>query len=185
LNNFLEHNYEEIMLMSKKICKSNQGWEDLAHFCIIKFHEHERYEELTQAGQGMKFLSGMMYRSFWSNTSQFYTEYRQKGRMEPCAIIYDDALGEMNEYDMDKDITIEAILGVIEDMKHTCGEGGNRDKKLWEMATLLEQWLETPNFSELSRKTKVPRISIANSVNGAIDYIKQVLKNNNIDYDPN
>ena len=161
--------------MSKKICKSNPVWEDLAHFCIIKFAEHERYEELTQAGQGMKFLSGMMHRSFWSNTSQFYTEWYQKGRMEPCATIYDDELEEDEDEYWDEEQLI-AVKGILEDMKHTCGEGGNRDKKLWEMATLLEQWVETPNYSQLSRKTKVPRISIASSVNAAIDYIQQVIK---------
>lgn len=172
------------MLMSKKICKSNSGWEDVAHFCIIKFTEHERAQELIDLNQAMKFISGMIYRSFWSNTSQYYTEYHQKGRVEPVHTIYDDAIPEQDEYDYEKDIAIEAILGIIEDMKHTEGEGGNRDKKLWEMATYLEQWVETPNFSALERRTDVPRTTISRGVEDAINYIKQVLKNNNIDYDP-
>jgi hypothetical protein len=183
LNRFLEDNYEEIMLMSKKICKSNSEWEDVAHFCIIKFTEHERAQELIQAGEAMRFMSGMIHRSFWSNTSQYYTEYHQKGRMEPCHTIYDDALGQVEEFDMEKEIAIEAILGQIEDMKHTDGEGGNRDIKLYEMAELLQQWSETPNFSELSRKTKIPRTAIAHSVKSAIEYIQYQLKQNNIRYD--
>ena len=161
--------------MSKKICKSNTGWEDVAHFCILKFQEHERADELIALNQAMKFISGMIYRSYWSNTSQYYTEYHQKGRMEPCAVIFDDQL-EDEPYDWAKDIAIEAILGVIEDMK----AGGIEQ---WYKATLLEMWAENPNYSELSRQTKIPRTSISQAVNEAQQYIRQQLKNNNIDYD--
>lgn len=174
--------------MSKKICKSNPAWEDVAHFCIIKFTEHERAQELVDTGMAMKFLSGMMYRSYWSQTSQYYKEYCEKGRMvyngwsKPENAYIDDI--QDTPYDQSKDDAIEAILGIIEDMKHTDGEGGNRDKKLWEIATYLEQWAHAPNFSELSRKTGVPRTTMSQGVREAIGYIKQVLKNNNIDYDP-
>jgi hypothetical protein len=171
--------------MSKKICKSNAGWEDVAHFCIIKFTEHERAEELIGLGQAMKFLSGMIYRSFWSNTSQYYTLYHQKGKFSPVSTIYDEAMPEAQEYDYEEDLTIEAILGIIEDMKHTEGEGGNRDKKLWEIATYLEQWVQTPNYSELSRISKIPRTTISHGVEEAIQYIRQQLKQNNINYGDN
>lgn len=182
MNKFLEANYDEIMLMSKKICKSDSEWEDVAHFCIIKFTEHERADELIKLGQAMKFLSGMIHRSFWSNTSQYYTEYHQKGKMIACETIYDDQIVH-TEYDYEADFIIEAILGQLEDMKHTDGEGGNRDVKLWEMATQLEEWSKTPNFSEMSRNTKIPRTAIAHSVKCAIEYIKQELKNRGIQYD--
>jgi len=33
-------------------------------------------------------------------------------------------------------------------------------------------WLDEPNYSELSRKTGIPRTSISQAVNEAIDYIK-------------
>lgn len=185
MDTFLKDNYDEIMLMSKKICKSNAGWEDVAHFCIIKFTEHERAQELIKAGQAMKFMSGMIWRSFWSNTSEYYREYHERGLFSPVDTIFDEAMPEYEEYDIDKDIAIEAILGQLEDMMHTEGEGGNRDKKLYEMARCLQMWSETPNFSELERQTKIPRNTIANSMQQAIDYIKQQLKNNGIDYDPN
>lgn len=161
--------------MSKKICKSNSGWEDVAHFCIIKFTEHERAQELIDLNQAMRFISGMIYRSFWSNTSQYYNEYHQKGKMTSCETIYDD-VEEPEEYDYEKDIAIEAILGVIEDMK----AGGIEQ---WYKATLFEMWSETPNYSELSRRTKIPRTSISQAVSEAQQYIKQQLKNSNINYD--
>ena len=87
-------------------------------------------------------------------------------------------------YDQHTDDTIEAILGVIEDMKYAAGEGGNRDKKLWLMAEMVEKWSKNSNFSDLSRQTGIPRTTIAKEVAEGLEYIKQVLKNNNIDYDP-
>ena len=173
--------------MSKKICKSNPEWEDVAHYCIIKFTEHERAQELVESGRAMNFLSGMIYRSFWSQTSQYYTEYHQKGKMvhngwdKPENSYIDDIQDE--PYDIARDNMIEACLGVLEDMKHASLEGGNRDSKLYYMADLLEQYLETPNYSALERRLKIPRTSIAQAVDEAIIYIRQTLKYYNIDYD--
>lgn len=176
------------MLMAKKITKSHSDWEELGHYCIGQFVEHERANELVDTGMAMKFLSGMMYRNFWSQTSRWYYEHKQQGRMvhngwDKPENAYMDSL-QYEEYDQHTDDVIEAILGIIEDMKHTEGEGGNRDKKLWEIATYLEQWCQLSNYSELSRKTGVPRTTMSQGVAEAVKYIRQVLKNNNINYDP-
>jgi len=44
-------------------------------------------------------------------------------------------------------------------------------------------YMKEPNFSELARQTKIPRTSIAKAVEEAKEYIKQQLKQNNINYD--
>jgi hypothetical protein len=67
--------------MSKKICRSSQESEEVAHFAIAEFMEHERAQELVDAGRAMNFLSGIIHRSFHSSTSKYHTIYRQKGRM--------------------------------------------------------------------------------------------------------
>lgn len=176
------------MLMTKKITKSHADWEELGHYCIAQFVEHERAQELVDTDMAMKFLSGMIYRNFWSQTSRWYYEHKQQGRMvhngwDKPENAYIDNIQDV-PYDQHTDDMVETILGIIEDMKHTEGEGGNRDKKLWEIATYLEQWCELSNYSELSRKTGVPRTTMSQGVTEAIKYIRQVLKNNNIDYDP-
>ena len=66
--------------MSSKICKGSAESEDVAHFAIEQFLHHERCEELINAGRAMQFLSGIIWRSFNSSTSQYHTEYRQRGR---------------------------------------------------------------------------------------------------------
>lgn len=55
--------------------------------------------------------------------------------------------------------------------------------ELWFRATLFEMWIKEPNFSELSRQTKIPRTTIAKAVDEARSYIKEILNNNNIAYD--
>ena len=161
------------MLMAKKICKGSSEAEDVAHFAIIEFAEHERGEELVEAGQALSFISGIIWRSFHSSTSRYHTLYRQKGRMhslpESAEIMQDD-----DAYDYERDSATEAIQGVLEDMKADSIE-------LWFRATLFEMWIQEPNYSELSRKTKIPRTSISGAVEEARAYIKQTLKNNNIE----
>ena len=69
LNTWLTNQYAAIVLMSKKICKGSLEHEDVAHYCIEKFMEHKRAEELITKGEAMRFMSGMIHRSFHSSTS--------------------------------------------------------------------------------------------------------------------
>ena len=175
MNEFLTENYDDIILMSKKICKGSRESEDVAHFAIESFMQHERGQELVDAGKGMNFLSGIIHRSFHSSTSQYHTLYRQKGRVHSITsdkqIEREDVL-----YNQEDDVTIEAIQGVLEDMKATSID-------LWFRATLLEMYIDTPNFSELSRATKIPRTSISKAVEEAQTYIRETIQQHNINYD--
>lgn len=160
--------------MAKKICKGSQESEDVAHFAISSFMEHERGQELVDAGRAMQFLSGIIWRSFNSSTSEYHSLYRQKGRMHE---LKDSHMQHaVVDYDDNKDLVIGAIQGILEDM-----EADRTD--LWYRATLFQMWLETPNFSELARKTNIPRNSISHAVDEARDYIKEQLKIQNIEYD--
>lgn len=161
--------------MAKKICRSSLESEDVAHFAITEFMEHERAQELVDANQAMQFLSGIMWRSFNSSTSQYHTTYRQKGRMHSLTPAADNRQDD-DQYDIEQDIATEAIQGVIEDMKADTIE-------TWFRATLFEMYLKESNFSELARQTKIPRTSIAKAVDEAKIYIRLQLEQNNIDYD--
>lgn len=175
MNQFITDKYEAICLMSKKICRGSHESEEVAHFAIEQFMTHERGQELVDAGQAMQFLSGIIHRSFHSSTSQYHTIYRQKGRVHSLTPSHDNRQDD-NIYDHDQDRATEAILGVLEDMKADTIE-------LWFRATLFEMWIKEPNFSELSRQTKIPRTTIAKAVEEAKSYIKLILNNNNISYD--
>lgn len=175
LNQFLTDNYDAIITMSKKICRMSPESEDVAHFAIAEFMQHERGQELVDAGRAMQFLSGIIHRSFHSSTSQYHTVYRQKGRVHPISLKHD--VGDDDQlYDYEQDIATEAIMGIIEDMKADSIE-------LWFRATLFEMWIEVPNFSELSRATKIPRTSISKAVEEARDYIQITLKSRHINYE--
>ena len=161
--------------MSKKICRSSQESEEVAHFAIAEFMEHERAQELVDAGRAMNFLSGIIHRSFHSSTSKYHTIYRQKGRMHGLPQSHDN-IQDDNTYDLEQDIATEAIQGILEDMRADTIE-------LWFRAVLFEMWIKEPNFSELSRQTKIPRTSIAKAVEEAKTYIQLTLQNNNIFYE--
>ena len=102
--------------MAQKICKASPESEDVAHFAIEQFMTHERAQELVDAGRAMNFISGIIWRSFNSSTSQYHTIYRQKNRMHSLPHNYDDASYD-NTYDYEQDIALEAVQGVLEDME--------------------------------------------------------------------
>ena len=159
--------------MSQRITKGSHEWEDVCHYTIEKFMEHPRAEELIDKGEAMKFMSGMMYRSFHSSTSPYHTLYRQKGRMHSLKPTTEP---EAIEYNYEIDITVEAISAILEEMQ---GE----HQQLWYQSKLFQMWMDEPNYSELSRKTGIPRTSISQAVQDCKDYIRLKLKERNIDYD--
>jgi DNA-binding phage protein len=175
LNRFLTDRYEDIVTMSKKICRASSESEEVAHYCMAEFLEHERATELVEANRAMNFISGMIHRSFHSSTSKYHTIYRQKGRMHSLPQSYDNRQDD-NIYDYEQDNATEAIQGILEDM-----EAGSIET--WFRATLFKMYMKESNCSELARQTKIPRTSIAKAIEEAKAYIQQQLKNNNINYE--
>lgn len=149
--------------MSKRICKSQEA-EDVAHYAIEQFMLHKRGQEIVNKGQGMLFLSGIIHRSFHSGTSPYHKLYRQSGRVHE---LYDKTAERIadEDYDIEWDLKIESIQGIMEDMEADTIEQ-------WFRVVLFKMWLEQPNYSELSRITKIPRTSISQAVNECKEYIK-------------
>ena len=171
IDQWMQENYPEIVKMSKRICKCIE-YEELAHFAIEQFLNHKRVEELIESNDAMKFMSGIIWRSFNSNTSPYYTLYHQKGKVHE---LYDKTVKYLInvEYDFETDRVIEAIEGILEEM--LIG-----DSNEWYRATLFKMYLETPNYSKLSRNTNIPRTSISNAVNECKEYVLIELKNRRI-----
>ena len=175
LNRFLTDKYNDIVLMSKKICRASRESEEVAHYVMAEFMEHERATELVEAGRAMNFLSGMIHRSFHSSTSKYHTVYRQKGRMHQMTQKQFNRQDD-SEYNYEQDNATEAIQGILEDM-----EAGSIET--WFRATLFKMYMKESNCSELARQTKIPRTSIAKAIEEARTYIQEQLKNNNINYE--
>ncbi len=154
--------------MAKRICKSPEA-EDVAHYAIEQFMQHKRAQELVDKGQGMLFLSGIIHRSFHSSTSPYHKLYRQSGRVHE---LFDKTAEriEDEQYDIETDLKIESIQGIMEDMEADTIEQ-------WFRVKLFKMWLDQPNYSELSRITQIPRTSISQAVNECKEYIKKRIDN--------
>ena len=170
IDNFITDNYQQIVKMTEKITQC-KDYEEVAHYVIEQFLIHPKAQELVDRGEAMKFMSGMIHRNYKSSTSPYHKLYRQSGRVLASDTIVTDDVVE--EYDLELDLKTDAIQGIIEDMH---GEGIHT----WYIATLFQMWVDTPNFSELSRQTLIPRTSIAQAVEEAREYILNRLKQNGI-----
>ena len=161
--------------MAKRVCKGSHEYEDVAHYVIESFMHSKKAEGLIERGEAMKFMSGMMHLSFYSSTSPYHKIFRQKGKMHE---LYPETAERIPDetYDTQGDMALEAVQGMLEEMY---AEGVEQ----WFRATLFDMWTKQPNYSELSRKTGIPRTSISLAVNECIEYIKQELKNRGIYYD--
>jgi hypothetical protein len=209
MNEFLELKYDEIVKMAEKITQ-DRNHREIAHYIIEQFMIHPRAQELIDKGEAMRFMSGMIHRNYHSSNSPYDKLYRQKRRVytykgifaEPTTDNPDDicldgcqhkagALGKTKkqemwdqhlttnvwgtDYDIQDDIRLEGIEGILEDMM---GEGFGH---YWYIATLFRMWVDNQNYSDLSRKTLIPRTSIAFAVEECREYIIKRLQDANID----
>lgn len=202
INRFLEENYDEIVKMAEKITQ-DENYREIAHYVIEQFMNHDRCYDLIEEGNAMRFMSGMIHRNYHSSTSPYHKLFRQKGRVHAndsyfrntySSWEYGDghydrpnrsAKGQKTvrqkiqeqvpeDYDIETDMRLDAIEGILEDMM-------SDEQHLWYLATLFRMWLETPNYSEMERQTKIPRTSISQAVNECRQYIQQKLKDNGYD----
>lgn len=181
--------------MSKRICKYSTESEDVCHYVIEQFMQHKRAQELVDKNEAMKFMSGMIHRSFHSSTSPYHKLYRQNNKVHE---LYDHTVHKNSNnnfvfekewhkklsdyqnvwythddvYDYERDITIESIQGILEDMLSDTVEQ-------WFRATLFNMWLQESNYSELARLTGIPRTSISQAVQECKAYIKTRIDNAN------
>jgi hypothetical protein len=188
---WIKDNYNEIIKWAKNISKGDELASDLCHYAIEKFMTHHKYDEIMykeladpEYGHARGFILAIMRNSWYGAKSEFSRTYKlhradigtRKRNITPEA--FETRLEEVGrqEYDYEKDYVVEAITGILEEMEIDT-------KDLWFKGRLFKLYLQTPNFSKLSRETGIPRTSISNAVEEAKIYIKQQLKERKIDYD--
>jgi hypothetical protein len=166
LNKFLEDNYSQIISMTRKITLGYYDSDEVAHYCILEFMEVNNITDIINRGEGMKFLSGIIHRSFHSKTSPYYKLYKQKGK--ETAMIEDyDVIDTSEEYVDDMEL-IEQIECIIN--KKT------NDPNLYYKMKLLREYVENPNYSALSRKFNIPRTSLSLAIKDARKIVLEQLK---------
>jgi hypothetical protein len=183
---WIETNYYNIIQWSKNMTKGDELAEELAHYSIEQFMTHPKYEEILtkdesepNIGHARGYLLAIMRNSWYGKKSEF-SRYHKLHRADighRKRVVSDTKFHELLEvegekYDFELDRLIEAIEGLLEEMELD-------QNKLWYCARLFKMWLETSNFSELSRRTDIPRTSISNAVDEAKEYILQELHNRN------
>lgn len=174
INEFITQRYNDIIIMTKRICKGSPQSEDVAHYVISEFLENPKAQPLIDTNDAMSYLSGAIWRSFNSSTSPYHTIYREKGRTHSLKEGFDH--GEyMDEYDYQRDMITEEIEGILLDMEIESLES-------WYQATIFKMYLQTGNYSEISRRTKIPRTSVSAASQECIQKIKETLKQRGIEW---
>lgn len=174
VDKFLTKKYKDIVLMSKKICKGSTESDEVAHYVISEFIERKDAQALVDRNEAMKFISGMIWRSFNSSTSPYHTIYRQKGRVFGTE---DQSYYEKDEedYDFERDIVIDQTERILAQMP-------SLGVHYWYIKTLFEMYLQEGNYSEIARKTGIPRTSISYAVEECKEYLQEELKKSGIEW---
>jgi hypothetical protein len=161
VNEFIQANYTKIIKMAKAIVKNSEA-EEVAHECIIQFLTHKKAIELIERNEAMKYLSGMIHLSYHSKTSGYHKKYRTDKPQEYNEVIIH--LYNQEDYNQAKDDLITEIESIMNEK--------TEDTTIWYNLTLLKLYANNPNYSVLSRETKIPRNAITQAVKEGIEYVK-------------
>jgi hypothetical protein len=185
--NWLEQNYDNIIEWAYNITKGDPLAPELAHYAIEQFLTHKRYVEIMDRhseepdkGHPRGFILAIMRNSWLGQKSEFSRYHKlhradighRKRNIEPE--VFNRLTDTLDEpYNEEQDHLLEAIEGILEELELDLDIG-------WYQARLFRMWVDQPNYSKLSRKTDIPRTSIANAVDAAKQHILQELKNRKI-----
>ena len=185
---WITDNYDNIIQWAKNMTKGDPISTELAHYALEQFLTHKRYGEIMDRnssepdfGHARSFILAIMRNSWYSKKSEFKrVNANHRADIGHRKKTVDDELFQQLEnqpdepYDYEIDFLTEAVEGILEEMEL------DYEGKLWYNARLFKMWLETQNYSEIARKTSIPRTSISNAVEEAKTYIKEELKNRKI-----
>lgn len=180
---WITDNYNNIIQWARNICKNDPLYEELAHYAIEKLLTHKRYEEILanhnrepKFGHLRGFILAIMRNSWIGKKSEFSRVHKAHRadvghRKRVITDQYMDKLLEQpdEDYNHDIDYLEEAIQGILEEMEL------DLEGKLWYNAKLFKMYLECGNYSEIARRTDIPRMSISNAVEECRQYVKQTL----------
>ncbi len=188
LDTWLNKNYDQIQVWSSNITKSDELTLDLAQYAVEQLLHYKRLRELIQQervneGSIKGWILATMRNSWYGSKSHFTRYYKLhradvgKRKRWVTPEQFQALLEQQNqdEYDYYKDTAIEAIQDVLNEMDQDT-------TRLWYLSRLFKLWMETPNFSKLSRETGIPRTSIAKAIDECREYIQQQLKQRGIDH---
>lgn len=115
--------------MASKITK-DANYHEIAHYAIEAFMKNPQAQAIVERGEGMKFLSGIIYRNYHSSTSPYHKLFRQSGRVYPtdrfqaegktreeCIDCYGEDQGLWNPYTIDEITRTghQGLMGKLED----------------------------------------------------------------------
>ena len=153
VNDWITQNYQNILQWSKNAAQQHSDHQDLAHYAITTFLEHEMAQQLVDDGGARWFIVRILLNSSRGKKSEYYRLYRpQHDTTTEFKQIAD------NEYNVKLDTLTEHVYGILEDMTHG-------DNELWFMGTLTTLCLQQDklNFSKLARETGIPRTTISDT----------------------
>lgn len=187
IERWVNSNYDSLHVWANNISKGDELAADLAHYALQQLLDYKQLPKLIhQESQVEGSIRGWVLatmRNSWHGSKSHFTRYYKLHRADIgyrkrwiSPERFTDMLDthQTEEYDYHKDQQIEQILELLDQMEKS-------NTRLWYISKLFKMWMDTPNFSKLSRQTGIPRTSIAKAVEECREYILQQLNDRNYD----
>ena len=163
VNQWVNDNYETIKGWIKGAIKyeNDSVKEDLFHEVLMVFIQHPKAEQLIKNNQAQWFIVRIALNQSRSNSSAHFNLYKKHKTFEYKEI------GEFHEeeYDLERDELTEDVLNCLDEMYN----GTNRERYY---VMLILMYFTLNNFTEMSRRLKIPRTTIQKNFKEGLEYIR-------------
>ena len=163
VNQWVNDNYETIKGWVKGAIKyeNDSVKEDLFHEVLMIFIQHPKAEQLIRDNQAQWFIVRIALNQSRSNSSDHYKLYKKHKSFEYKEI----SEVEEKEYDLERDELTEDVLNCLDEMYN----GTNRERYY---VMLILMYFTLNNFTEMSRRLKIPRTTIQKNFKEGLEYIR-------------
>ncbi len=170
---------------ARRLTNSNDLWQDLFHHSILKLYDlgEDRVVGLYTEGNIAGYMAVIMHREWHDKSSKFNKTYRPQGEVSIGELTTTDEYGEpmtIGRGDIDlcreyfgEDCIVSPERVILARSMQSMKQEDNNRKDYHYRTALLELYIREGGISQVSRATKIDRVTVRKDLKEAINQIKK------------
>lgn len=169
VSEYIEKNYASIKnwVLGTTRGEHTHLHDDFLQEVILIFLLHKKSELVIEKGEAQYFLVRIALNQWRSSTSPFYTKYKKNKSVDSLPINI-----ELEDYDLKNEEHFFLVMYSLDQLKKTHKEN--------EYLMILLYYTYNSNFTEVERRTGIPRTTVSHLFKQGIKNLKKIVDENKI-----
>lgn len=168
INKWVEDNYNDIVSWITGVTRGERQdlVNDFIQDIVIIFLGHPKSLQAIERGEARWFIVRIAMNQWRSKTSTFHYQYRLR-----YTDMVDKELQADEPYDPEQDLLLELLMISLDEMSRV-------SDYRYEYFMIMLYYSSGCNFSEVERRTKIPRTTVSSVYYRGMEKLRQIIKSN-------